>query len=196
VAWARPNARLIAFKTTPGAADLGEMSKTLVRRKMRGVAVVVALIAVSATPVIATGGVQRKAPGTGGSLTLRGLIYGSTARITLLRVIDPATPSYPSRLHPRSGDRWVAVQLKIRGLGGTWTDVPANDGRLIDSLKRQHRAFPPEYGTVEPRMPPLDLEPGRVQVGNLVFELPKSARPRTFKYVISGGNTGAWDLTR
>ena len=172
------------------------MSGKLGRRKVRGFAVVLALIAASATPLIASGGVQRKAPGIGGSLTLRSLIYGSTARITLQRVIDPATPSYPSRLHPRSGDRWVVVQLKIRGLGGTWTDVPANDGRLIDSQKRQHRAFPPEYGTVEPRMPPLGLEPGRVQVGNLVFELPKSARPRIFRYVVSGGNTGAWDLTR
>jgi hypothetical protein len=172
------------------------MSRKPVRRKMRGLAVVLALIAALATPVIASGGVQRKAPGIGGSLTLHSLIYGSAARVTVLRVIDPATPSYPSRLHPRSGDRWVVVKLKIRGLRGTWTDVPANDGRLIDSLKRPHRAFPPEYGTVEPRMPPLGLEPGRVQVGNLVFELPKRASPRTFKYVISGGTAGAWDLTR
>jgi hypothetical protein len=163
---------------------------------MRGLAVVLALIAASATPLIASGGVQTRAPGIGGSLTLRSVIYGSTARITLLRVIDPATPSYPSRLHPRSGDRWVVAQLKIRGLRGTWTDVPANDGRLIDSLKRQHRAFPPEYGTVEPRMPPLSLETGRVVVGNLVFELPKSARPRIFRYVISGGDAGAWAMTR
>jgi len=111
-------------------------------------------------------------------------------------VIDPATPSYPSRLHPRPGDRWVAVRLKIRGLSGTWTDVPANDGRVIDSRKRQHKAFPPEYGTVEPRMPPLSLTPGRVQVGNLVFELPKTVRARSFKYVIVGGETGTWNLTR
>lgn len=165
------------------------------RRTVSGSAIVLA-IAASATPLIASGGVQRKTPSIGGSLTLRSFVYGSTARITLLRVIDPATPSYPSRLHPRSGDRWVVVQLRVRGLRGTWTDVPANDGRLIDSLKRQHRAVPSEYGTVEPRMPPLALEPGRVQVGNLVFELPKSARPRIFRYVISGGDAGSWDLTR
>jgi len=172
------------------------MGRTLARRKMRGFAVALAVIAASAAPVMASGGIHKKAPAIGGSLTLRSFIYGSTARITLLKVIDPATPSYPSRLHPRSGDRWVVVQLKIRGLSGTWTDVPADDGRLIDSLKRRHKAFPPEYGTVEPRMPPLSLEPGRVQVGNLVFELPKTARPRTFNYVISGGGTGAWDLAR
>ena len=187
---------MIALKGTRDAADLRAMSRRLVRRKTRAFAIVLALVAASATPLIASGEVQTKAPGIGGSLTLRSDIYGSTARITLLRVIDPATPSYPSRLHPRPGDRWVVVQLKIRGLQGTWTDVPANDGRLIDSLKRQHRAFPPEYGTVEPRMPPLSLEPGCVMVGNVVFELQKSARPRIFKYVISGGNSGAWDLAR
>ena len=166
------------------------------RRRMRVFAVVLAGISVSATPLMASGATQRSAPGIGGSLALHNLIYGSTARITLLKMIDPATPSYPSRFHPRSGDRWVVVQLKIRGLRGTWTDVPANDGLLIDSLKLQHKAFPPEYGTVEPRMPPLSLDPGRVHVGNLVFELSKRARLRTFEYVISGGDTGAWDLTR
>jgi hypothetical protein len=172
------------------------MSGRQARGKARGLAVVLALVSFSATPVMATGGVNTRAPGIGGSLTLRSLIYGSTARITVLRVIDPATPGYPSRLHPRSGDRWVVVQLRVRGLRGMWTDVPANDGRLVDSLRHEHRALPPEYGTIEPRMPPLGLEAGRAQVGNLVFELPKSARPRLFRYVISGGSTGVWDLTR
>ena len=172
------------------------LSLTGFRPKMRVFAAVLAVTAASATPVIASAQIPKRLPGVGGSLTLHSLIYRSTARITLVKVIDPATPSYPSRLRPRSGNRWVVVQLKIRGLRGTWTDVPANDGLLIDSLKRQHKAFPPEYGTVEPRMPPLSLDPNRVQVGNLVFELPKTARPRTFKYVISGGDTGTWNLTR
>jgi len=163
---------------------------------MRVFVAVLALSAVAATPVLAGSGVQNKAPGVGGSLTLHSLIYGSAAKVTLLRVVDPATPSYPSTLHPRSGDRWVAIRLKVRGLRGTWTDVPASDGRLIDSLKHQHKAFPPGYGTVEPRMPPLILTPGRAQVGNLVFELAKKARPRSFKYVLVGGDTGTWNLTR
>jgi hypothetical protein len=156
-------------------------------------AVTLAVTAVCTSPVVA-GARPKAAPGIGSSLTLHSFIYGSTARVTLLKVIDPATPSYPSRLHPRPGDRWVAVRLKIRGLRGTWTDVPANDGRLIDSLKRSHRAFPPEWGTVEPRMPPLSLDPGRAQAGNLVFELAKTARVRAFRYVVSGGDAGTWDV--
>jgi hypothetical protein len=139
---------------------------------------------------------QDAAPGIGASRTLHSFIYGSTARITLVKVIDPATPSYPSRLRPRRGDRWVVVQLKIRGLRGTWTDVPATDGWLIDSRKHLHKAFPPEYGTVEPRMPPVSLTPGRSQTGNLVFEVAKTARLRAFEYVVGGGDTGSWDLRR
>ena len=164
--------------------------------KSRVFAGALVVLAASAAPIMAGGRAQERTPGIGGSLTLRSLIYSAAARVTLLKVIDPATPSYPSKLRPRSGDRWVVVQLKIRGLKGEWTDVPANDGQLIDSLKRHHKAFPPEYGTVEPRMPPLGLGPGQVQVGNLVFELPNRAKPRTFRYVLIGGDTGSWDLTR
>jgi hypothetical protein len=42
----------------------------------------------------------------------------------------------------------------------------------------------------------LALTPGQVTVGNLVFELSKTAKLRTFEYVVTGGNTGIWDLTR
>jgi len=167
-----------------------------VQLKSRVFAGALVVLAASAAPIMAGGRAQERTPGIGGSLTLRSFIYGATARVTLLKVIDPATPSYPSRLRPRSGDRWVVVQLKVRGLKGQWTDVPANDGQLIDSLRRRHKAFPPEYGTVEPRMPPLGLAPGQFQVGNLVFELPRTARLRTFRYVLVGGDTGSWDLTR
>src|SRR5207248_247752 len=164
--------------------------------KIRVVVAVLAVVGASATPIMASNRVPEEAPGIGGSLTLHSFIYGSAARVGLLKVIDPATPSYPSQLRPRSGDRWVVVQLKIRSLKGQWTDVPANDGQLIDSLKRHHKALPPEYGTVEPRMPPLGLNPGQVQVGNLVFELPRSAKLRTFRYVLIGGDTGTWNLAR
>ena len=166
------------------------------RPKMRVFAAVLVVVAASATPIMAANRVHERAPGIGGSLTLHSFIYGSAASVTLLKVIDPAKPSYPSQLRPRSGDRWVVVQLKIRSLKGQWTDVPANDGQLIDSLKRHHKALPPEYGTVEPRMPPLGLNPGQVQVGNLVFELPRSAKLSTFRYVLVGGDTGTWNLAR
>ena len=86
------------------------------------------------------------------------------------------------------------AQERMPGIGGSV--IPTNDGRLIDSLRRQHHAFPPEYGTVEPRMPPLGLTRGQLQVGNLVFELPKRAKPRTFRYALIGGDSGSWDLTR
>jgi hypothetical protein len=33
------------------------------------------------------------------------------------------------------------------------------------------------------------------EVRRLVFELAKTARLRTFRYVIVGGDTGVWDLS-
>jgi hypothetical protein len=164
---------------------------------MRILALALLAIGVSAAPVAAHSRPDAISPGVGGSLTLHSDIYRSTVKITLRRVIDPATPSYPSKLRPRTGDRWVAIQLRIRGLRGTWTDAPAADGRLIDAHQRLHKAFLSGYGTVEPRMPMgLALTPGQVAVGNLVFELSKTAKLRTFEYVVTGGNTGIWDLTR
>ena len=147
--------------------------------------------------MLAHGRAEATTPGIGGSLTLHDRIYGSTARITLLKVIDPATPSYPSKLRPRAGDRWVATQIRIRGLRGQWIDTPAGDGRLVDAQRHRYRALPSGYGTVEVRMPgTTDLTPGHSVQGNLVFELPKKARLRRFVYVVPGGDTGTWALTR
>jgi len=153
------------------------------------------VVAASAVPVLAHA--ETTTPGIGGSLTLHDRIYGSTARITLLEVIDPATPSYPKKLRPRPGERWVAIKIRIRGLRGQWIDSPAGDGRLIDTKNRRYRAFPAGYGTVEVRMPgTTDLTPGRFVQGNLVFELPKQTRLRAFRYAVQGGDTGTWRLTR
>jgi hypothetical protein len=163
---------------------------------MRALALALLVLTASATPVMAYSRAEGAKPGIGRSITLHSRIYGSAARITLLKAIDPAMPSYPSKLRPRLGDRWVAVRLRIRGLGGTWTDAPASDGRLLDSRGDWHKAFLSGYGTVEPRMPMgLALIPGQAMSGNLVFELPKTAKLRTFEYVVTGGDTGVWDLT-
>ncbi len=159
-------------------------------------ALALSLVAASAAPVLAHGLAKATAPGVGGSLTLRSRIYGSTARITLLKVIDPATPSYPSTLRPRSGDRWVVALIRIRGRKGRWIDTPVGDGRLIDARGHRYSAFPAGYGTVEVRMPgTTDLGPGQFVQGNLVFELPRKAAARTFVYGVLGGDTGIWHLT-
>jgi hypothetical protein len=128
---------------------------------VRALAFAILVVAASAVPVLAHARVEATAPGIGGSLTLHDRIYGSKARITLLKVIDPATPSYPSKLRPRAGDRWVATQIRIRDLRGQWIDTPAGDGRLVDTRKHRYRALPSGYGTVEVRMPgTTDLTPG------------------------------------
>jgi hypothetical protein len=68
---------------------------------------------------------------------------------------------------------------------------------LIDTKKHGYRALPAGYGTVEVRMPgTTDLTPGQVVKGNLVFEISKRASLRAFRYVVQGGDTGTWHLTR
>src|SRR5438477_18406 len=113
--------------------------------KLRALALALLVLAASAAPVLAQSRAEAATPRIGGSLTLHDRIYGSTARITLLKVIDPATPSYPSKLRPRPGDRWVAIQIRIRGLRGHWIDSPAGDVRLGDTQKHRYRAFPAGY---------------------------------------------------
>src|SRR2546426_10065463 len=100
---------------------------------MRALALALFGVAAFAAPVLAHGRAAATTPGIGGALTLHDRIYGSTARVTLLRVIDPAIPSYPSKLRPRQGDRWVAIQIRIRGLRGGWIDGPTGDAGLADT---------------------------------------------------------------
>ena len=171
------------------------MSRLLLTAPFFALTALAATLAASGSSWLPVRHVRATMPGVGGTLTLRDQIYGSTARITLLRVIDPATPSYPSMLRPRPGDRWVATRIRIRGVRGSWVDAPSGDGRLIDSRNHRYRAFPSGYGTVEPRIPgTTDLTPGHSVQGNLVFELPKTAKLRWFKYFVQGGDTGTWKL--
>ena len=173
------------------------MRRLLLTAPVFAISALAATLVASGSSLLPVRHVRATMPGVGGTLTLRDQTYGSTARITLLRVIDPATPSYPSRLRPHAGDRWVATRISIRGVRGSWVDGPSGDGRLIDSHNHRYRAFPSGYGTVEPRIPgTTDLTPGQLVQGNLVFELPKSARPRWFKYFVQGGDTGTWKLSR
>lgn len=154
------------------------------------------VVAASALSLLTASHAEASQPGVGSSLTLNSRIYRSTARVTLLGVIDPATPSYPSTLRPRPGDRWVVTQLRIRGVRGMWIDSPSGDGRLLDANKHAYRAFPSGDGTVEVRMPgTTDLAPGQAVQGNLVFEVPKNARLHTLTYIVQGGDTGSWRLT-
>jgi hypothetical protein len=163
--------------------------------------VVILLTAAFATPTLARGsagedsGTRATNPRVGGSVVVRSRIYRSTAKITLVRVIDPAKPSYPSKLRPRRGDRWIAIRIRIRGVRGSWIDAPSSDGRLVDVHRHTVRALPAGYGTVEPRMPgTTDLSPGQAVVGNLVFELPRNARVRKFIYGVHEGSRATWSL--
>src|SRR2546425_13322130 len=66
---------------------------------------------------------------------------GDRPRDPQLSVEAPAPP----------GDRWVATQIRIRGLRGQWVDGPSGDGRVVDTQQHRYRAFPAGYGTVEVR---------------------------------------------
>ena len=183
------------FTTTWGLPTIAAMRLSIV---------VLLLTAALAMPILARGraeptnrGVEATNARVGSPLVVHSRIYHSTAKITLVKVIDPATPSYPSKLRPRRGDRWIAIRIRIRGLHGIWIDTPSNDGRVVDSHGHRLRALPSGYGTVEPRMPgTTDLSPGQVIVGNIVFELRRKARARKFAYVVQGGSSASWSLAR
>jgi len=168
---------------------------------MRFTVGVLLLAAALATLTLARGraeanrGPQATTARVGDSVVVRSRVYRSSASITLLKVIDPATPSYPSRLRPHRGDRWIAMRIRIRGLHGSWIDTPSSDGRVVDAHGHPVRALPSGYGTVEPRMPgSTDLSAGQVTVGNLVFELRKNARMRKLDYIVQGGSSASWTL--
>src|SRR5437763_8435143 len=109
------------FTTTWGLPTIAAMRLSIV---------VLLLTAALATPILARGraeptnrGVEATNARVGSPLVVHSRIYHSTAKITLVKVIDPATPSYPSKLRPRQGDRWIAIRIRIRGLHGIWIDT-------------------------------------------------------------------------
>jgi hypothetical protein len=132
----------------------------------------------------------------GDSLTLAGTEYGLKMRVTLLRVVDPASPAN-AYLGPGKGNRFVAVGVELANVGArVYRDFPANGAVLIDSRSHQFQSAVWDV-KAGPTLGQATIARGDKRVGFITFEVPKRARLVTFQLTLNSGfgpEAGEWGL--
>lgn len=131
----------------------------------------------------------------GSSITLKGNDSGEKAKITVVKIVDPARSDSPYTA-PAKGNRYIAVRLTIQNVGTTvYDDSPSNGSKLIDTAAQQYDA---DIGdAVTPGFGSVKMSPGATRAGYITFEVPKSVKAATFQFALDSGfgpETGEWKL--
>ncbi|MEW9550144.1 DUF4352 domain-containing protein [Nonomuraea sp. NPDC050783] len=140
----------------------------------------------------------------GQAVTLTGTDPGLRIAATAERLVSPATPAN-DLLKPAAGMRFVAVQLSLANQGQSpYNDAPAAGALLIDAEGRQYQANP--GAQVREAQPfggggTVTIDAGGSGKGAVVFEIPETATPATFRFALNAGlaglagQKGEWQLT-
>lgn len=132
-------------------------------------------------------------PGLGAPQKL--IFSGGTAAMTVLKVVDPATPTEGKEA---PGIRDVAAQIRIVGGTGTFTSGPmytlqgfdANGQRLT-----KHVDWPTSAGPELDALTGVTVAAGDTQSGFVTFEVPAGAKLARIQYTPPGGAAVEWTVS-
>jgi hypothetical protein len=133
----------------------------------------------------------------GGSITLPGIDPGLQMKVTVVRVVDPATPE-SDFMKPKSGNKFVAVQVTLENAGqAVYNDAPSNGAQLIDSEGQQYRSTLYEVREGQSFGGSATINAGDTRKGMIVFQVPESAKLAAFQFGLNSGfadKKGEWTL--
>ncbi|MFI6993553.1 DUF4352 domain-containing protein [Nonomuraea wenchangensis] len=136
----------------------------------------------------------------GQPLTLTGTDPGVIVAVTVEQLVSPATPA-DELFKPATGNRYVAVQLALANQGqSAYSDTIGIGALLVDGAGQEYRANP--TARVREAQPfdgtgTVTIGAGESRRGALVFEIPETATPATFRFALDGGlatQKGEWRL--
>lgn len=133
----------------------------------------------------------------GGTLTLQGNDPGVKVNVTVTKVVEKATPANEF-LKPKSGNRYVAIELRIENKGqAVYSDAPSNGAKLIDDQGQQYNTTFSEIreGVL---FSAVTVSPGDMRKGVVLYELPESVKLAKFQFALNSGfadQKGEWALT-
>ena len=129
---------------------------------------------------------QPPKPATGGigdTIVLTGSNIGVRQDVTVTKLIDPATTAR----RPRPGKRYVAVGLRMESTGITILDDDLNEGLLRYGAHGRARAvLGIKAGCSNGFQRMVRIDVGFGARGCVLFEVPRSARPRQFQLALEG----------
>ncbi|MEV0630804.1 DUF4352 domain-containing protein [Nonomuraea wenchangensis] len=151
-------------------------------------------------PSTTPGDQQSAAAALGQPLTLTGTDPGVIVAVTVEQLVSPATPA-DELFKPATGNRYVAVQLTLANQGqSAYSDTLGIGALLVDGAGQEYRANP--TARVQEAQPfdgtgTVTIGAGESRRGALVFEIPETATPATFRFALDGGlatQKGEWRL--
>ncbi|MFC4534723.1 DUF4352 domain-containing protein [Sphaerisporangium dianthi] len=119
------------------------------------------------------------------------------SKVTVTKVTQRATPSNQF-LKPKTGNRYVAVELRLANKGrAVYDDAPSNGAKLIDSEGQQYNTT---FGEISEGvvLSAVTVSPGDSRKGVLLFEIPASVKPAKFQFGLNSGfadQKGEWILS-
>ncbi|MCX4539702.1 hypothetical protein [Streptomyces sp. NBC_01565] len=129
----------------------------------------------------------------GETVPLSGNRPGERLDVTLVQVVDPASPA------PDDSGRLVGVQLRLENTGSAvYKDSPASCAHLLDVAGQRfdglNATIPAGPGFPET----VTLAPGGTATGFVTFRLPKDAGLAAVQFALNGGladDVGQWSLS-
>jgi hypothetical protein len=119
---------------------------------------------------------------------------GSTATITLVRVIDPAQPSNQYET-PDPGDRLIAAEFKIVNTGTAFQPEPNLDATAFDSAAHSYSTDYRDIAGCPSFANNVALYTGDTVDGCVAFRAPSGAQITKIEYTEQGGaGSGTWVL--
>ncbi|MEV4290299.1 DUF4352 domain-containing protein [Nonomuraea bangladeshensis] len=136
----------------------------------------------------------------GQPLTLTGTDPGVSVAVTVEQLVSPATPA-DELFKPATGNRYVAVQLALVNQGqSAYSDTLGTGALLVDGAGQEYRANPTARVSEAQSFDgagAVTIGVGESRRGALVFEIPETATPVTFRFALDGGlatQKGEWRL--
>ncbi|MFG2981954.1 hypothetical protein ACGFYQ_11970 [Streptomyces sp. NPDC048258] len=160
------------------------------RPRLRGALATVALLG----PLLLGAGPD----GSGETVSLAGNEPGQRLDVTLVRVVDPASPADPEGPAADASTRLLAARFRLENTGTVeYNDSPAPAAHLLDTAGKRFAGLNTAT-TAGPSFPDtVTLGPGGSAEGFVTFRLPKDAGPAAVQFALNGGladDVGQWSL--
>lgn len=141
-----------------------------------------------------------KAAKLGDSITLAGDRAGDKLTVTLVKVVTSGVSATDGYSTPDAGKHYIAVQLRLTDAGtGTYSDDPYLDVKVLDAAGQ---SYDPEITLTassagQGLASTVNIAPGDVQLGYIVFQVPNGDAPARIQYSLDGGfgATAQWSLS-
>jgi hypothetical protein len=122
---------------------------------------------------------------------------GGKVAVTVLGTVDPATGL--DGYTPKTGYRFVGVQLRLANIGTQiYDDSPENGALLIDDRGEQHYADLAEITSGDGFGGHVRMTGEDSRTGYVVFQVAQGAKLRLFQFALDSGfapSMGQWSLT-